>query len=163
MTTFQKRVTLAAVLGLLVMAQAGMAQSLRVTKLDGTTATLTAAQIAALPHVSVNVKDHETPAQFDGVPLAAVLKAAGAIGEVKMKSPGLTQVLLIEASDGYKVVFALAEVDPDFSGREILLADKLDGKALDDKHGPFQIVAPGDKRAARWIRQVTDIKVVQVK
>ncbi|HZD30709.1 MAG TPA: molybdopterin-binding protein, partial [Candidatus Angelobacter sp.] len=40
-----------------------MAQSLQVTRADGTSATLTAAQIATLPHVSVDVKDHDTPAQ----------------------------------------------------------------------------------------------------
>ncbi len=75
----------------------------------------------------------------------------------------MTQALLIEAADGYKVVFALAELDPEFASREILLADKRDGKPLDAKQGPFRIVAPGDKRPARWIRQVTAFKVVSVK
>jgi hypothetical protein len=28
-----------------------------------------------------------------------------------------------EAADGYKVVFAMAELDPDFSDRQIILAD----------------------------------------
>ena len=103
------------------------AQSLQVTRADGTVTTLTAAQIAALPHVSVNVKDHETPAQFDGVPLSAVLKLAGVEMGTQMKGPQLTQAMLVEAADGYKVVFALAEVDPNFATREILLADKRDG------------------------------------
>ena len=79
-----------------------------------------------------------------------------------MKGPQLTQALLIEASDGYKVVFALAEIDPGFATREILLADKRDGKPLDEKQGPFRIVAPGDKRPPRWIRQITSTKVVSV-
>jgi hypothetical protein len=139
-----------------------LAQSLQVTRADGTNTTVTAAQIAALPHVSINVKDHDTPAQYDGVALAEVLKLAG-VELGKMKGLQMAQALLIEAADGYKVVFALAEVDPDFATREILLADKRDGKALDEKHAPFQVVAPGDKRPARWIRQVTTIKVVAVK
>ena len=80
-----------------------------------------------------------------------------------MKGPQLTQALLVEAADGYKVVFALAELDPDFATREILLADKRDGKPLDDKQGPFRIVAPGYQRPARWIRQVTTFKIVSVK
>jgi hypothetical protein len=157
------RLCLAAAMFALVMVPVLSAQAVQVTRADGTVTTLTAAQIAALPHVSVSVKDHETPAQFDGVSLAAVLKLAGVVSEDKMKGPQLTQALLIEAADGYKVVFALAEIDPDFATREILLADKRDGKPLDDKHGPFQIVAPGDKRPARWIRQVTAFKVVSVK
>jgi hypothetical protein len=147
----------------LALTPALLAQSLQVTRADGTSATLTAAQVAALPHVSVNVQDHETPAQFDGVALSAVLRLAGVEVGGKMKGPQLTQALLIEAADGYKVVFALAEIDPDFATREILLADTRDGKPLDDKQGPFRIVAPGDKRPARWIRQVTAIKIVPVK
>jgi hypothetical protein len=46
--------------------------------------------------------------------------------------------------------------------REIILADKRDGKTLDAKEGPFRIVAPGDKRPARWIRQITALKVITV-
>ena len=138
------------------------AQSLEITRADGTSTSLTAAQIAALPHVTINTKDHDTPAQFDGVPLAEILKLAG-VETGKMKGPQTTQALLIEAADGYKVVFALAELDPDFSDRQIILADQRDGKPLDDKQGPWRIVAPGDKRPARWIRQVTSCQIVAVK
>jgi len=99
---------------------------------------------------------------FEGVSLADVLKLGG-VETGKMKGPQMTQALLLEAADGYKVVFALAEIDPDFATREILLAVKRDGKPLDEKQGPFRIVAPGDKRPARWIRQVTSIKVITVK
>ena len=38
-----------------------------------------------------------------------------------------------------------------------------DGKALDARGGPFRVVVPGDKRPARWIRQVTTLKIVPVK
>lgn len=62
----------------------------------------------------------------------------------------MTEVLLVEAVDGYRAAFALAEVDPAFAVREIILARTRDGKRLDAKEGPFRIVAPGDKRGARW-------------
>jgi hypothetical protein len=75
----------------------------------------------------------------------------------------MAEALLVEAADGYKVVFALAEVDPAFATREIILADKRDGRGMDAKEGPLRIVAPGDKRAARWVRQVTALRVVAVK
>jgi hypothetical protein len=75
----------------------------------------------------------------------------------------MSEVLLVSAADGYKVAFALAEVDPAFAAREIILADKREGKPLDAKQGPFRVVAPGDKRPARWIRQVTELRVVGVK
>ena len=146
----------------LAVAPALDAQSLQITRADGTSTSLTAAQIAALPHVTINTKDHDTPAQCDGVPLAEILKLAG-VETGKMKGPQMTEALLLEAADGYKVAFALAELDPDFSDRQIILADKRDGKPLDDKQGPWRIVAPGDKRPARWIRQVTSFKIVAVK
>lgn len=146
----------------LAVAPALYAQSLEVTRADATSTTLTAAQIAALPHVTINTKDHDTPAQFAGVPLAEILKLAG-VETGKMKGPQMTQALLVEAADGYKVVFALAELDPDFSDRQIILADQRDGKPLDAKQGPWRIVAPGDKRPARWIRQVTSFKIIAVK
>jgi hypothetical protein len=75
----------------------------------------------------------------------------------------MSEVLLVSAADGYKVAFALAEVDPAFAAREIMLADKREGKPLDAKQGPFRVVAPGDKRPARWIRQVTELRIVAVK
>ena len=157
------RLCLVAAVFSLAMAPMLCAQSLQVTRADGTSTTLTGGQISALPHISVNVKDHDTPAQFDGVPLAAVLTLAGVQLGNAMHGPRFTEALLVEAADGYKVVFALAEVDPDFATREILLADKRDGKLLDDKQGPFRIIAPGDKRPARWIRQVTTFRIVSVK
>ena len=80
-----------------------------------------------------------------------------------MRGPRMTEAMLVEAADNYKVVFALAEVDPAFATREIILADKKNGKPLDAQEGPFRIVAPGDKRGARWVRQVTMIRIVAVK
>jgi len=57
-----------------------------------------------------------------------LLISVGIQGLGSMKGPWLTQGLLIEASDGYKVLFALAEIDPAFATRDIMLADTRDGK-----------------------------------
>jgi hypothetical protein len=139
------------------------AQTVQVVDAEGHSAAVTAAQIASLPHVKVNVRDHDVPAQFEGVPLATLLSIAGIQLGDKLRGPRLTEELLVEAADGYKVVFALAEVDPAFATREIMVADKRDGKALDAKEGPLRIVAPGDKRAARWVRQVTTLRIATIK
>ncbi len=45
-------------------------------------------------------------------------------------------------------------------GLATIPADKRDGKPLNAKEGPF--VAPGDTRAARWVRQVIALKVIAV-
>jgi len=139
------------------------AQSLQVTDADGHSVTLSAAQLAKAPRTTVSVNDHDKPATFEGITLSALLAAAGMPPTDKMKGPQLTQALLFEASDGYKVVFALAEIDPAFGTREIILADTRDGKPLDAREGPFRVIAPGDKRGARWIRQVTAVKIVNVR
>jgi hypothetical protein len=139
------------------------AQTLQVVSTDGHATSLTAAQIGNLPHVAVDARDHAGVAHFEGVRLAAVLALAGVQLGDAMRGPRMAEALLVEAADGYKVVFALAEVDPAFSTREIILADKRDGKPLDAKEGPYRIVAHGDARPARWVRQVTTLRVIAVK
>jgi hypothetical protein len=148
---------------LMLLAIPGAAQALLITNAEGHSATVTAAQIASLPRVTMNVVDHGKPALFEGVALARVLSMAGVELGDTLRGPRMTEVLVVEAADGYKVAFALAETDPAFATREIILADKRDGKPLDAKEGPFRIVAPGDQRPARWIRQVISLKVIAAK
>ena len=139
------------------------AQTLQVTDTEGHATALSATQIATLPRSTVKVLDHDKPAEFEGVSLASVLALAGVQLGDKLRGPRMTEVLLVEAADGYKVAFALAEVDPAFAVRDIIVADKRDGKPLDAKEGPRRIVAPDDKRPARWVRQVTALRLIGVK
>jgi hypothetical protein len=67
--------------------------------------------------------------------------------------------VIVEAADGYQALFALPELDPAFTDRVILLADHRDGQPLDARTGPFQIVVPGEKKHARWVRQVTGLRI----
>jgi hypothetical protein len=71
--------------------------------------------------------------------------------------------VIASASDGYQVVFSLAELDPAFTGSEIIVADTIDGKPLFAYQGPFRIVAPKDTRAARSIRMLQQFEVVRLK
>lgn len=139
------------------------AQTLQLVDAEGHSTTITAAQISVLPHVIVKVVDHDAPAQFEGVSLGSLLSSANIQLGDKLRGSRMTEVLLVEAADAYRVVFALAEVDPVFAVREIILADKRDGKPLHAKEGPFRIIAPGDKRGARWVRQVTALKIIAVR
>ena len=52
------------------------AQSLQVVDAEGHSTTLTAAQLAKASRVTVNVRDHDTPATFEGAPLAAAVGRA---------------------------------------------------------------------------------------
>jgi hypothetical protein len=44
----------------------------------------------------------------------------------------------------------------------VIVADTMNGEPLDDKAGPFGIVAPQDKRPARWIRMLRSLTVVRI-
>jgi hypothetical protein len=80
-----------------------------------------------------------------------------------MKGKRLASCLLVEAADGYSVVFALPELDPAFDDKQVVLAFSRDGRPIDDKEGPYRIVIPEEKRMARWVRQVTTLKIVDMR
>jgi DMSO/TMAO reductase YedYZ molybdopterin-dependent catalytic subunit len=121
---------------------------------------LTIPELSRLPRQRVRAKDHGgQEAEFDGVPLVAVLQAAGVKFGPDLRGPALATYLVVEAADGYRAVFALPELDPAFTDRVILLADRREGKPLDGKEGPLRVIVPGEKRHARWVRQVVALKV----
>ncbi|MGA2198010.1 MAG: molybdopterin-dependent oxidoreductase [Bryobacteraceae bacterium] len=135
--------------------------TLVVQGVDGKSVTLSASDLSKLPQQTVKTTDHETPATFEGVLLADVLaKVALPAGE-KFHSTAASYYMLVEARDGYRAVYAWAELDPGFMDKSVYLVTKRDGKPLSDKDGPFQLVAPGEKRAARWVRQVTALRIKQ--
>ncbi|HEY0872300.1 MAG TPA: molybdopterin-dependent oxidoreductase [Vicinamibacterales bacterium] len=118
---------------------------------------ITATDLAALPRVTLTIDDHDTKATFEGVELRHLLEKVGApLGET-LRGKDLTRYVVVEAADGYRVLFALAELDAGFSDTRVILADKQAGKPLDAKVGPFRIVAEGDKRMGRSARQVVRI------
>lgn len=140
----------------------GDAQEIAVQNDTSAPLNVTATDITAMPHQKVSVDDHGKTITFEGVPLRLVLEEAGVTFGESLRGKRLSTCLLVEAADGYRVVIALPELDPGFTDRVILLADKADGHPLDSKEGPFRIVIPGEKRMARWVRQVIALKVVQV-
>jgi hypothetical protein len=159
------RFGLAAVVALasLALVSVGKAQEIAVQNESGAAVKLSASDIAALPHQSVSVDDRGKTVKFEGVPVKLVLEKAGVSFGESLRGKRMATCLLVEAADDYRVVFALPELDPGFTDRVILLADKADGHPLDSKEGPFRIIVPGEKRMARWVRQVTILKVLQVR
>ncbi len=78
------------------------------------------------------------------------------------KLPGaqLARYVLVDARDGYRVLYSLAELDPGTGKRRVLLVDRCNGAALGQEDGPLRLIAPEDARPARWVRQVKSITVV---
>lgn len=73
----------------------------------------------------------------------------------------MTSYVVAEASDGYRVVFSLAELDSAFLDSDVIVADTLNGTPLGPNQGPFKIIAPHDKRPARWVRMLKSLTVVK--
>jgi hypothetical protein len=109
---------------------------------------LTRADIDALPHVKVTARLCNAPGTFDAVALSVILEKTGIGFGATLKGKRLASCLLVEAADGYRAVIALPEIDPAFTDKRIVLA--------------YLIVIPGEKRMARWVRQVTTLKIVDV-
>jgi hypothetical protein len=122
----------------------------------------TVATLAALPHVTLSVFNEHAKANqtYAGVPLIELLKPLG----VPEKPRGREFRLYLEAegSDGYVVVYSVAEVTPDVHDATVIVADVMDGKPLAE-NGPLQLVATGEKRPARWVRNLAEIRVLDAK
>jgi hypothetical protein len=149
-------------LAVLLLAALASGQQLTVQSEAGKPTVLTKADIESLPHVKVSTGSAEHSATYEGVALQAVLEKGGvALGE-SLRGKRLASCLLVQAADGYQVVIALPEISPDFGDKQFVLAFARDGKPLDEKEGPYRIVIPEEKRMARWVRQVTALKIVDV-
>jgi hypothetical protein len=150
-----------AVLAVCLILQAGLAHSQQLTIQTGAgkQTLLARADLEALPHVKITTSVPGTAATFEGVTIKSVLEKAGVGFGETMRGKRLASYLLVEAADGYRVVIALPELDPGFTDKQVVLAFLKDGKPLDDKEGPYRIVIPDEKRMARWVRQVTTLKI----
>lgn len=104
-------------------------------------------------------KDHT----YSGVILSDILTKAGVTLGADLRGENLAKYLLVEASDGYQVLFGLAELDKGFTDRTIILADKIDGQPLAPADGPFRIIVQDEKKPARCVKQVTALKVMFAK
>lgn len=148
-----------ATLALALAAGPALAQSVVLSGPDGQTQTLTAAEIAALPHVHVSVTMEGKSAAYDGVPVTLLLQRVGAPAGKALHGAALRNVVLVEGKDGYAAAFGLAETDAGMRKDQILLADRADGQPLAENVGPFRLVVEGDQRAARSVRMVNRIEV----
>lgn len=121
---------------------------------------LTPADVDKLPKTSISQKDRaDQEHTYSGVELGLVLKNAGVTLAEELKGENLTKYLLVEASDGYQIIFSLAEIDPAFTSRKIILANRKDDKLLAADEGPFRIIIEGEKRKPRNARQVISLTV----
>jgi DMSO/TMAO reductase YedYZ molybdopterin-dependent catalytic subunit len=138
-------------------------QALTVAGDVATPLSVTLEQLKTMPRAKAEVKEDGRTLIYEGVLVGEILKRAGAPLGSELRGNAIASYVVASASDGYQVVFSLAELDPGFTSNDIIVADTIDGKPLFAYQGPLRIVAPKDARAARSIRMLQRLEVVRLK
>jgi hypothetical protein len=149
---------LRSVLFLLLFAPAVGAESMELIGPSGTRQ-LSAAEIATLPQTILKVQDHGSEVTFDGPELRHLLAMVDAPSGETLRGTALTGYVLVEARDGYRVIYALAELDPAFREDRVILARLRDGKPLTESESPYRIVPEREKKHGRAVRKVIRLTV----
>lgn len=117
-------------------------------------------RLAKLPRKQVAADDRDGKRHtWEGPLLGDVLESADVPLGKALRGPRVALYVVVDAADGYRAVFALAEIDPTNSDTSVILADRRDGSPMDSREGPLRIIAPQEKRHARWVRHVTRLIV----
>jgi hypothetical protein len=113
----------------------------------------TPAALAPLPHKTLTLFNEHTKTNqtYSGVPLIDLLVQLGV--PEKPHGKDFRLYLVAEGSDHYEVVYSVSEVTPDVRDGTVMVADSMDGKPIAG-NGPLQLVATGEKRPARWVRNL---------
>ncbi len=150
----------ACLVGFAVAQPSGAADPLIVAGRSGKPASMAAEDVAALPAVGVTVSfetEHgKRQASFEGPLLWTLLEHARALDLGKPREQ-VRQFVTITGRDGYTAVLALGEMSPAFEGKQVILAERMDGQPLAPDH--FRVIVPGDARGGRSVRDVARIVV----
>ena len=152
-------IALGILLGSLVTAQADTATIHVVRK--NCDATLTVERLRSLTarEAVVTERDGNT-ATYQGAWLGDVLDL-GCDSTARLDKHGtLRAVVKVTAMDGFVAVVAMAEAVDAFSAHPVLLAWGRSGQPLSERHGPLQLVVPGDLKPGRNVRQVKVLEVI---
>ena len=134
---------------------------LTLTNPAGSIQSFTLSELSALPTITLRAaNEHQATADYTGVELHQLLAATGIAQGKELRGKHLSEYAVVSARDGYRVVFALPELDPVFADRKVVLAWRKDNQPLPEAEGPLRVIVPGEKHPTRWIRQVTSIRIL---
>lgn len=136
---------------------------LRISGAVSTPLVLTAVDLKKMPRKTLSVVNphNKKTETYEGVLLEELLHRAGVPQGEQLRGSSMATYVIAGAEDGYRVVFSLAELDSGILESEVIVADTMDGAPLGAKEGPFRLVAPHEKRPARWVRMLKSITVVR--
>ena len=122
----------------------------------GQTVALSRAELEQLPSVTVSLApEHGAPVAYAGPLLWTLLQRADAVGQEPRGR--VRRVVTVTGRDGYSVVLALSEMDPEFEGKQVIVAIQADGMPIGA--GELRLVVPGDKRPGRSVRNPVSVVV----
>ncbi len=132
--------------------------ALTITLAGGKSITVTAAALATLPmttaEISFETSHGAQHAVFAGPLLWTVLERNGALAGITPRDQG-GRVVIVSSRDGYRAALALGEISPEFEGKPVLLAERMNGAALGEGH--LRLIVPGDHRGGRDVRDIVGI------
>src|SRR5262249_60722979 len=103
------------------------------------------------------------PGTFTGVSLWTLLTDAngggGIITNPQVQNDSLHKYIVATGSDGYKVVVALSEIDPQFGNQPDLIAVAFNGGSL-GQDGLARLMVPGGIFGGRYVFNLWSLEVV---
>jgi DMSO/TMAO reductase YedYZ molybdopterin-dependent catalytic subunit len=124
---------------------------------------LSLSDLQAMPRTKLEIPEKSgVEATFKGVTLFEVVMRSKPKLTEHCCSNAINTMVVIKAADNYQAAFSLPELDPKFSSKAILLADRRNGQPLGTAQGPLQNIVPSDKVHARWVRRVNLIEILSI-
>jgi hypothetical protein len=94
--------------------------------------------------------------EWSGPLLWDVLVDSGAVDPAK-PADQVHLAVRVTGADGYVAVIGLAEIAPQFAGRQVQIADHVNGGPLPGQ--ALRLIVPGDRRGGRSVRDVVRIDI----
>ena len=131
--------------------------------IEGKSTTLAEAELKSMPQKTLTARNGHSSVDetYTGVPVADLLAKLGFIYSSVTAKRVYHSYLRAEGTDGYWVLYSASELEPVLRETGSLIALTVDGKPLGGE-GAFKIVIAGERRPARWVRNLKSLTVVTV-
>ena len=132
-------------------------------RVNGKAASLTLNEVKAMPQRTLTVRNGHSGSDetYSGVGLDDLLSKFG----VTLEGAGAKRVyqsyVKATGTDHYWVLYSAAELEAGLRATDAIVALTLDGKPL-ETDGAFKLVVAGEKKPARWVRNLAALSIVTV-